>query len=182
MKRAVFLDRDGVINRVVSRDGHLRPPWSMDEFEFLPGVPETVSALRAAGFLVIVATNQPDVAAGVQRRENVEAMHDHIRRMLEVDDIEVCYHDDREDCSCRKPRPGMLESAATKWDLDLTQSFMVGDRWRDIGAGRAAGCRTILVAGMYPRHGEEPDAVAGSLREAGQQILAGVAKEAATQR
>lgn len=145
MRRAVFVDRDGVVNRAVIRDGRSYPPNSLAALEILPGVAEALIALRKAGFLVIIATNQPDVGAGKQRREVVEAMHERLRKELAVDDIRVCYHVDADRCSCRKPLPGMLLEAARAWDIALGESFMVGDRWRDVAAGRAAGCRTAFV-------------------------------------
>ncbi len=173
LRRAVFLDRDGVINRSIVREGKAYPPASLAEFELLPGVGEAVAALRAAGFLVIVATNQPDVAAGRQRRETVEAMHARLRAELALDDIRVCYHDDRDRCACRKPLPGMLLDAARRWDIALAESYMVGDRWRDVAAGRAAGCLTAFVDyGYAERRPEAPDVVVESLAEACRWILA----------
>ncbi len=174
MKRAVFLDRDGVINRAVVRGGRPYPPGSVEELEILPGVVEAVEALHRAGYRVIVATNQPDVANGRQSREVVEAMHLRIRAELKltVDDIRVCYHADREGCACRKPRPGMLLDAAEAHAIDLAASFMVGDRWRDIEAGAAAGCRTILIGSGYGEpFAVTPDALATSLAEASRLIL-----------
>jgi len=163
----VFLDRDGVINRVLVRNGKPYPPHTLAEFEIFPGVPEAIRAFKDAGFLVIVATNQPDIATGVQRLEVLEEMHDQLRRELNVDDIYVCCHTDNDNCECRKPKPGMLHDAAAKWSIDLRQSVMVGDRWRDIGAGQAAGCRTILVRNNYDeRQADNPDAVVESLWEA----------------
>jgi D-glycero-D-manno-heptose 1,7-bisphosphate phosphatase len=145
--RAVFLDRDGVINRAVVVDGRPYPPASLEQLEILPGVPEAVEAFRRAGFRVLVVTNQPDVATGRQDRAVVEAMHQALRSRLALDDVSVCYHTDAHDCPCRKPRPGMLLEAARKWSVRLSASFMVGDRWRDIEAGRRAGCRTVWVRG-----------------------------------
>jgi D-glycero-D-manno-heptose 1,7-bisphosphate phosphatase len=171
--RAVFLDRDGVINRVVLRESRPYPPGSLDEFEFLPGVAEAMHGLHRAGFRLIVVTNQPDVATGVQRREIVEAMHQRICRTLPVDDIKVCYHIDRDVCHCRKPKPGMLLEAAREWSVDLDRSFLVGDRWRDIEAGKAANCKTILIQSDYrEKRPESPDAIVGSLLEASMLILA----------
>lgn len=170
--RAVFLDRDGVINRVVLRDGRPHPPASVDALEILPGVGEAVDALRAAGYLIIVVTNQPDVATGLQRREVVEAMHERVRRALAVDDIKVCYHSDRDGCECRKPKAGMLREAAAEWAVDLAHSFMIGDRWRDVEAGRAAGCRTIFIRNGYDeRQPEDYDLAVGSVVEASRAIL-----------
>ncbi len=172
MRRAVFLDRDGVINRAVVRDGKPYPPATLEAFELLPGVPEAVAALRAAGFLVIVATNQPDLATGKQRPEVVQAMHDRLRRELAVDDIRMCVHVDADGCICRKPRPGMLTEAARDWAITLADSVMVGDRWRDIEAGRAAGCRTVFLDyGYAEKRPESPDVILSSLAEASRWIL-----------
>jgi D-glycero-D-manno-heptose 1,7-bisphosphate phosphatase len=131
-----------------------------------------VDALHAAGFLLIVVTNQPDVGRGRQRREVVETMHARPRSLLPLDDVRVCYHSDSHDCLCRKPRPGMLHEAASLWSLDPSRSVIVGDRWRDVSAGRAAGCPTILLGGGY---GEEfpdaPDAKVESLLDASELML-----------
>ena len=173
MNGGVFLDRDGVINRAILREGLPYPPPSMEEFEFLPGVAEAINALKVAGFRIIVVTNQPDVATGLQRREVVEEIHERILREVPIDDIRVCYHTDKDECECRKPKPGMLLRAARDWSLDMDQCFMVGDRWRDIEAGRAAGCRTILIDCEYAeKKAEDPDVVVNSLLEASAFILA----------
>ena len=172
MNRAVFLDRDGVINRVVLRGGRPYPPASLEEFEYLPGVEQAVESLRRAGFKLVVVTNQPDVSKGTQPRHVVEAMHQRIRDQLKVDELKVCYHVDEDGCGCRKPKPGMLLEAATEHSLDLERSFMVGDRWRDVEAGKAVGCRTIFLEANYDeRQAESPDAVVGSLLEASNLIL-----------
>jgi D-glycero-D-manno-heptose 1,7-bisphosphate phosphatase len=172
VRRAVFLDRDGVINRAIVRDGKSYAPATLEEFELLPSVERTIQALRNAGFLIIVITNQPDVATGAQRREIVEAMHDKLRAAKLCDDIKVCYHAEVDGCSCRKPRPGMLHEAAHEWQIDLARSFMVGDRWRDVAAGKAAGCYTLFVDyGYRERLTAMPDAVIGSLEEAAKLIL-----------
>jgi len=143
--RAVFLDRDGVINRATVRDGKPHPPDSIDELEVLAGVPGALLRLREAGFRLIVVTNQPDVARGTQTRETIEAMHVRLMSELPVDDVVTCYHDDGDACDCRKPKPGGLIDAARRHGLKLDQSFMVGDRWRDIEAGQRAGCRCLFV-------------------------------------
>lgn len=174
MKRAVFLDRDGTINRAMVRDGKPYPPVMLDEFELLPGVEQTIEALREAGFLIIVVTNQPDVSTGLQRRDVVEAMHDKLRAVGLCDDIKVCYHADADGCECRKPKPGMLIEAAREWRVNLASSFMVGDRWRDVAAGKAAGCFTFFIDYEYrERRADDPDAIVGSLEEAGMLILRG---------
>jgi len=161
------LDRDGVINQAEIRDGAPRPPRDLEDFVLLPGVVEAVHLLRRAGFAIVIVTNQPDVARGDQRRSVVEAMNELVRQALEPDRIDVCYHDEADGCDCRKPAPGMLLAAAKDLALDLSASFMVGDRWRDIDAGRQAGCRTIFVdRGYAERQPAAPDAVVADLPEA----------------
>jgi len=164
-KCAVFLDRDGVLNRSVVRGGKPFPPASVEELEILPGVPEALTKLKESGFLLIGATNQPDVARGTQSREVVEKIHVARLSALPLDEILVCYHDDSDNCRCRKPQPGLLLEAAEKYSISLESSFMVGDRWKDIQAGRNAGCRTVFIdygyAEKYP--GNPPDFTASSL-------------------
>jgi D-glycero-D-manno-heptose 1,7-bisphosphate phosphatase len=174
--RAVFLDRDGVLNRSIVRDGMPHAPVGLDEFELLPGVIDAARVLRGAGYLLIVVTNQPDVGAGRQRRATVEQMNAELRSQVPIDDIKVCYHVDADMCECRKPKPGMLIEAARQWNIDLPASFMVGDRWRDVEAGQAAGCRTILVeSGHDERHPSRPDRVVRSLDAAARLIISGIA-------
>ncbi len=172
MKRAVFLDRDGVINRAFVRDGKPYPPAGLEEFELLPGVEGAIRALRDAGFLIVVVTNQPDVSKGLQRREIVEAMHARLRDAGLCDDVRVCYHAAEEGCTCRKPKPGMLMEAARQWNIDLPGSYMVGDRWLDVAAGKAAGCYTFFIDCQY-REGcrDTPDVCVRSLEEASRLIL-----------
>ena len=172
VKSAVFLDRDGVINASVVRDGKPYPPASVDEMELLPGVPAALAALHAAGFQLIVVTNQPDVARGTQTRAAVDAIHERMRRDLPLDAIYACFHDDADDCACRKPKPGMLVNAAADLGIDLPSSFMVGDRWRDIDAGLAAGCRAIFIDRGYNERKPERFAVnVAGLPEAAAWIL-----------
>lgn len=174
MKRAVFLDRDGVINRATVRDGKPYPPASLAEFEILPGVKAACEQLQTAGFVLIVVTNQPDVGRGTQRREEVEAMHAAMCAALPIDRVEVCYEPGGgQPCEFRKPAPGMLLRAARELALDLAASWMVGDRWRDIDCGVAAGCRTIFVDHGYcePLRAA-PEFRVQSLAEAASLILA----------
>jgi D-glycero-D-manno-heptose 1,7-bisphosphate phosphatase len=149
VRPAVFLDRDGVINRNVVRGTVTHPPDRVEDFELLPGVVEAARRLVEAGFVLVVVTNQPDVARGKQKREVVEQMNEVVRSALPVLDVLACYHDNAADCACRKPKPGMLLEAAQRWGLDLGHSFLVGDRWSDILAGQAAGCRTVLIDNPY---------------------------------
>jgi D-glycero-D-manno-heptose 1,7-bisphosphate phosphatase len=130
------------------RDGVAQPPNSLDEFALLPGVRESTEQLKDAGYLLVVVTNQPDIARGTQTAYTVDAMNDVVQRELGVDAILVCPHDDSDDCACRKPKPGLLLEAMERFDIDLERSFMVGDRWRDVAAGRAAGCRTVQVGSL----------------------------------
>jgi D-glycero-D-manno-heptose 1,7-bisphosphate phosphatase len=172
LNRAVFLDRDGVINRTLVRDRKPYAPTTPEEFELLPGVVDAIEALKNAGFRVIVVTNQPDVGNGKVSREFVETMNARVRQECRVDDVRVCYHTETDGCACRKPKPGLLVDAARDWAVDLRRSYMVGDRWRDIGAGRAAGCRTVLIDYNYDeKRPENPDIVVKSLAEASQRIL-----------
>jgi D-glycero-D-manno-heptose 1,7-bisphosphate phosphatase len=146
---AVFLDRDGVLVETLVEGGQALAPLSLADFRLTEGVADAVRRLRQAGLLPIVFTNQPDIARGRLAPEVLEAMHARLRAMVPVEDILVCPHDDGDACACRKPKPGMLETAARKWAIDLSRSFAVGDRWRDVEAGRAAGCYTILLSRSY---------------------------------
>ena len=171
--KAVFLDRDGVLNRAILREGKPHPPDTVEELEILPDVPEALAALKAGGFLLLVVTNQPDVARGTQQRSTVEAIHSTLAAALPIDDFFVCYHDDRDGCDCRKPKPGLMVQAAGKYGVDLGASYLIGDRWRDIDAGRAAGCRAIWIDRGYSERGpsEPPAARVKSCLEAAHWIL-----------
>jgi D-glycero-D-manno-heptose 1,7-bisphosphate phosphatase len=169
---AVFLDRDGVLNKVFVRDGVTHPPAHVGELEFLPGVEQALQRLHDAGFPLVVVTNQPDVARGKQTREGVEAINDRIRAELPVRDVLSCCHDSADGCSCRKPKPGLLLAAAEQFGLDPARSFMVGDRWSDVLAGQAVGCRTILVDTPWSsRERCQPDHCVRDLVEAVDWIL-----------
>ncbi|MEM8811186.1 MAG: HAD family hydrolase [Pseudomonadota bacterium] len=173
-KRAVFLDRDGVLNRAVVTDGRPYPPRSLADLEILPGVADALARFRSAGYLNIVATNQPDITTVKTTQAFVDAIHDHLRANLAIDAIYVCTCVEGPDCPCYKPKPGMLLQAAEEWKVDCAQSFMVGDRWRDVGAGKAARCRTIFVDYNYQeRRPDRPDHIVKSLEEAAPIILAG---------
>ena len=171
--RAVFLDRDGVINRALVREGKPYPPSTVAELEVLPGVPEALQVLKQAGYKLLVVTNQPDLGRGKQSQQTLDAIHQALLSRLPIDDIFVCPHTDEGKCACRKPLPGMLFEAARKHDIDLPASFMVGDRWRDIEAGYNAGCRTILIDYGYSERAPDhvPDLRVSSLREAADWII-----------
>jgi D-glycero-D-manno-heptose 1,7-bisphosphate phosphatase len=165
--RAVFLDRDGVLNQSIRVDGVPVPPRTIREFCLIDGVVDAVDRLRTAGFLLIVVTNQPDVARGRQTVAVIEAMHEKLRSELTIDDIVTCFHDDVDACGCRKPKPGMLASAIHRYGIDSSLSYMVGDQWRDVTAGRLAGCTTILVGPDWEAPlPDAPDLRARDLREA----------------
>jgi D-glycero-D-manno-heptose 1,7-bisphosphate phosphatase len=172
LKRAVFLDRDGVLNRSIVRNGRPYPPATVEEFEVLPGVAEATRKLRDAGFLLIGATNQPDVARGTQRREVVEAINTRLLAAMPIAEILVCY-EDGDNCPRRKPNPGLLLEAAEAHAIDLPASYMVGDRWRDVEAGRRAGCRTVFIDRGYAERRPDPpaDHVAADLTDAADWIL-----------
>lgn len=173
---AVFIDRDGVINRMIFKNGKPRAPDLVADFEFFPGVVEAIAGLRAAGFKTIVVTNQPDVARGWQIRENVDAMNEVVREKLGVDAIKVCFHDNADGCECRKPRPGMILEATHEFEIDLDRSYMIGDRRIDVEAGRSANCRASLLVDIDGTDSENvaafrPDAVVRSLLEGAEWIL-----------
>jgi D-glycero-D-manno-heptose 1,7-bisphosphate phosphatase len=172
LRRAVFLDRDGVINRCEVRNGKPYAPRRLRDFRLLPGVAAAVRELKNAGLLVIVVTNQPDIGNGLTDSAVVEAMHDKLRRAMPIDGVMMCPHRQDAGCNCRKPKPGMLLSAAKQWRIDLKKSFMVGDRWGDVVAGQAAGCYTLFINRGYkePRL-TTPDNHAKSLISATRLIL-----------
>lgn len=172
-RRAVFLDRDGVINRAVVVDGRPHPPERPEDVERLPGVDDACRRLVDAGWLLIVVTNQPDIARGTTTRAEVDAINEVVLDGLPVADVLVCPHDDAEGCECRKPRPGLLVEGASRWNVDLSRSFVVGDRWRDVEAGRAAGVETVFVdRGYAEKRPDAPDHAVEDLRGAAEVILA----------
>jgi D-glycero-D-manno-heptose 1,7-bisphosphate phosphatase len=172
MVRAVFLDRDGVINANLERNGKPVAPTNLAEFRILPGAPEAARRLKDAGFLLVVVTNQPDVATGRTAKATMEAMHAEICRLMPIDDFMICFHTDADSCSCRKPKPGLIHEATEKHGIEIKSSYIVGDRWRDILAGQAAGCRTIFVDHGYVQdQPAAPDKTVKSLAEAATLIL-----------
>ena len=160
-----------MLNAAIVRDGVPCPPAGPDEVEVLSGVEEACSRLQAVGFELVVATNQPDIARGTQTVDVVERINGVLLAALPLDEIVVCPHDDSDGCDCRKPKPGMLVAAAGRRGIDLSASFMVGDRWRDVEAGRRAGCRTVFVDRGYDAPSAPPDVTVSDLAEAAVWIL-----------
>jgi D-glycero-D-manno-heptose 1,7-bisphosphate phosphatase len=159
-RKAVFFDRDGVLNDAIVKDGKPYPPSSMNELHIDEDVPRELNRLVCEGFILIGITNQPDVARGTQRREVVESINEAIMKVLPLHEIRVCYHDDADHCKCRKPKPGLILDASEDYHINLALSYVVGDRWKDIEAGKRAGCRTIWInRGYKERQPDQEDAV-----------------------
>lgn len=175
LTRAVFLDRDGVLNEAIVRDGKPYAPAGIDELHILPDAAEALGRLKRAGYLLIVVTNQPDVGRGKQSRESVEEINRTMGAVLPIDEFVVCYHAGTEDCPCRKPKPGMVLDAAARHHLNLADSFLIGDRWRDIDCGAAAGVRTVWVDRGYRERGpsEPPHFRCSTLGEGVEWIVGG---------
>lgn len=172
MRRAVFVDRDGVLNRATIRDRRPYAPRSEAEFELLPDASRGCTALKEAGFLVFVVTNQPDVGRGQIEPDVLERMHETLRRHCPVDGVLVCTHAKDGDCDCRKPRDGLLRAAALANDIDFAASYLVGDRWRDVECARNAGCTAIFVDGGYDEPlSVTPDVTVKNFGEAVQWVL-----------
>jgi D-glycero-D-manno-heptose 1,7-bisphosphate phosphatase len=165
-RRAVFLDRDGTLNRALIHSSKPFPPRNVDEFEILGDVPEAVNLLKQHGFTPVVVTNQPDLARGKMDLSQIEEMNHLIRINLNIDHIYTCFHDDIDNCACRKPKSGLLEMAASELNLDISESILVGDRWRDISAGQTAGCKCFFIDYKYnEKQPEQPFTRVSSLLE-----------------
>jgi D-glycero-D-manno-heptose 1,7-bisphosphate phosphatase len=174
LRPAVFLDRDGTLNVQVVRDGKPYAPTRLDDFKIIEGVPEACRALKAAGFSLVVATNQPDVGRGEVAREVIESMHVLLLQQVpEIDRVEVCYDPGRgEKSQRRKPEPGMLLDAAAAIGIDLGLSWMVGDRWRDVECGKRAGVKTVFIDCGYDEELKSlPDHTVKTFHEAASVIL-----------
>ena len=172
MHAAVFLDRDGVINRCLIRERKPCAPRALTELELLPGVPEALTALKAADYRLVVVTNQPDVARGTTPMAVLNSMNAWLGSVLPLDAVRTCAHDDDDRCRCRKPLPGLITQAAEELHIDCAKSYMVGDSWRDVEAGRRAGCKTFFVDhGADQRVPEVYDFRVSSLLDAARIIL-----------
>jgi D-glycero-D-manno-heptose 1,7-bisphosphate phosphatase len=149
MTRAVFLDRDGVLNAIVERDGKPASPRTPDELQIVADALPTLKALKAQGFALFVVTNQPDIRRGLMSGASLDAIHAKLAAALPVDEIVACRHDNADNCHCRKPKPGLILDLAPRHKIDLSQSWMIGDQDRDITCGQAAGVRTVLLSRPY---------------------------------
>ena len=169
---AVFLDRDGVIVIPEFRDQRSFAPRRLADFRLYPDAAASLQRLKRAGFLLAVVTNQPDVGDGLITHSEVDAMHEIMARQLPLDAVKACFHGHGQACDCRKPKPGMILQAATELGINLTKSFMVGDRKSDIEAGRAAGCATVFIDLGYTLPAPDaPDYVVRSITEAANVII-----------
>ncbi len=171
LRPAVFLDRDGVLNEPIVVNGVPHPPVNAADLVLMEGATNACQRLRSAGLPLVIVTNQPDIARGALSRADVDAINAALQQRLDVDMLLVCPHDDADGCSCRKPQPGMLLQAAELLQIDLARSVMVGDRWRDVMAGRRAGCATVLIAHGYDERSIAADLAVNSLEEAVPWIL-----------
>jgi D-glycero-D-manno-heptose 1,7-bisphosphate phosphatase len=173
MTRAVFVDRDGVLNAARVESGRPHPPASAADLTFLPGVRERLAELKRLGFVIVCVTNQPDVARRRITRAAVDQINAQVRAEMPLDDLLVCYHDDRDRCECRKPRPGLLLEAASRLGIDLGSSYMIGDRWKDVACGAAAGCTSVFVDYGYAEsyQGPAPAHVSATAAEALDYVL-----------
>jgi len=149
IKRAIFLDRDGVLNETIIKEKEITSPLNLNDLKVFPEVKETLLTFKKYGYLLIMVTNQPDIARNKNTKKNVEEINNFLKNHLNLDDIFVCYHDDKDFCDCRKPKSGMLIAASKKHNIDLPKSFIIGDRWRDIEAGKNAECKTIFIDFKY---------------------------------
>jgi D-glycero-D-manno-heptose 1,7-bisphosphate phosphatase len=145
MNQAVFIERDGVLNRVRVERRHQVSPLTLEEFQVNQAVAPLLKRLKAEGLLVIATTNQPGLSRGYQSRRELDRMHELLQCLLPLDDILVCPHDETDRCPCRKPKPGLLVEAGFKWHVDLDHSFVISDKWQDAAAARSAGCLSLLL-------------------------------------
>lgn len=173
LKAAIFLDRDGVINEAIIHDGKPYAPVHLDELRLIEGVPSVLQQFYDAGFINVVVTNQPDISTGKQNWSDLNVIHSNLLSKLNLATIKVCPHVNFHQCSCRKPKPGLLLQAAEELEIDLSQSFMIGDRWSDIAAGQAAGCKLnfFIDYGYAENQPVEPYISVKSLSDAADKIF-----------
>ena len=177
MPRAVFFDRDGVLNSALLRGGRTYAPLRLEDFELNPSASDAVKQIQDVGLETVIVTNQPELSVGTLDPTVLDAMHELIRSSLGIHHFYVCPHTSDAGCECHKPAPGLILDACMALDMDASGSYMVGDRWRDVGAGKAAGCTTILIKRNYSYAGApaefsvEPDKSVDSLEDAVDAIL-----------
>mgnify|MGYP001174467335 CR=1 FL=1 len=172
MRPAIFLDRDGVLNHSNVRNGKPYAPTKFEDFKILSGTLEALNLLKKAGFTLAVVTNQPDVGNGKVKKATVDQMNAALTSKLPIDIVKICYHAQTDGCDCRKPEPGLILEAAAEMQLDLSKSYMIGDRWSDISAGKTAGCTTIFIDYNYSEKlVDQPNFKAASLTAAVETII-----------
>jgi D-glycero-D-manno-heptose 1,7-bisphosphate phosphatase len=169
--KAIFLDRDGVLNKAIIRNKKPYPPSCLSELEIIPGVYEGLQLLKHSGFKLIVISNQPDVSRGTLKIESVNEINNSIIEQLKIDEVICCFHDDIDNCDCRKPKTGMILEALKKWDIDLSLSYLIGDRWRDIETAKNIGVPSILINYDYDEKKVSADFECSNLEEAANFIL-----------
>jgi D-glycero-D-manno-heptose 1,7-bisphosphate phosphatase len=147
LKKAIFLDADGVLNAAILVSGKPAAPTTVAELVIPAEVKPALDRLKSAGYLLICVTNKPDIERGLMTQADVDAIYKKMRAELPLDDVFICY---AENSDCYKPKPGMLLAATKKYGIDLASSYMIGDRWSDIRAGQNAGCKTIWINRDYP--------------------------------
>ena len=162
----------GVLNSTRVENGRPFAPTHFKDFHLFKEALATTVALKKAGFLLVVVTNQPDVGNGITDCSEVKKMNEHLIDVLPIDRVKVCFHSQTDDCYCRKPRPGMLIETIEEYDIDPYRSFMIGDRWSDVQAGNAVNCSTIFLERGYSEQKQfSADYVCRNLTEATTYIL-----------
>ena len=170
MKRAIFLERDGVLNEVQVTPKNPVSPLTFEEFKVRKSALAPLKILKEAGFVLIVTTNQPGLSRGYQSRRDLDLMHSQLRKLFPLDDILVCPHEENDHCPCRKPKPGLMIEAAFKWHLNLDHSFVISDRWQDAEAARTAGCTSLLLESPWIGQGHH-DFVLPDLNSIAEKII-----------
>jgi D-glycero-D-manno-heptose 1,7-bisphosphate phosphatase len=145
MNSAIFLDRDGVVNYSIIREKKPYAPICLDELKIIPEIKSVIDFFKKRKFMVFVITNQPDVARGKVTKDEVEKINASILSQLSIDEIFTCYHDNQDQCECRKPKPGAFVTLSQKYNVDLSKSIMVGDRAKDIEAAKNANCPSVFI-------------------------------------
>ena len=184
-RAAVFLDRDGVLNEVRMEGATASTPRTVAELRILPTAKADLGRLREAGYVLLVVSNQPDVARGDLSLDAVEEINRALRTALPIDAVYVCPHDTRDGCACRKPKPGLIRAGAREWGVDLARSWLIGDRWVDLAAAEAAGIDGLLIERPWSWDatsiGGPPEGLAarftGDLRACVDFILAGAGRQ-----